>query len=352
MSKKREIKGKRMFQRGIDYINLYHFDDPTPHKYEFTAASLSAYILLHFHCDDFGRYLEKDFVLKDLTDKYNLPYSSIHKGMALLFDLDMLSYVEIKGNTYIQLSFYDNQPDENGRMNYFILPTLVLQSDFLNASIKSRDVNGILMMLDQMNSLYREQSINGGGPCERTFENWIRCKKKTTRNIKNWFSHLKQLVKVVKEEGASIRKKIVKLTFSERVYEEREVKKEKEITIAKIRKSVNHAFVQANLQYSYDQVLDCTRVLRHELIEPLFDAVELYTHHKRALELMAQDIINNVMLNIQAAPEPIVSIGGYFRTKCRTLMKKMYPLLNPDFRAEVKAYYITHQKPFPSYVND
>lgn len=349
MTKNREVKWKKMFQRAIDYIKLYHFDDPTPHEYEFTAASMSAYILLHFHCDDFGRIIEKDFVLKELTDKYDLPYSSIHKGMALLFNLDMLSYVHINGEQYIQLAFYDNQPDEQGSMNYFILPTLVLNSDFLNASIKSRDTNGIIMMIDQMNSLYRQSSERGGGACRRKFKSWIRTNKKTKRNIIRWFEHLQNLVKVVKEKGTSILNTEVEITYLEEVFVEREVNKDLEITIAKIRKSVTHSFFYAQ-KYNYDRILDCTRALRHELVEPLFHAIQHNQQHIRTLELMAEEVTNLVMTKIVASTESIHNIGGYFRTQCRSLIQEWYPQLDMDFQVDVIKYYRETKQPLLSYM--
>lgn len=341
----RKIKGKKMFQRAITYLNLHHFDfKESKLEEKLTAGSLAAYIMLHFECDDYGRLLEDNFVLKNLTTKYSLPYSSIHRGFHQLFELNLLKYITVEGRHYIQIEFYDNSPDENGSMNYFILPTIVLQSNFLNECIKSRDVSGILMMLDCMNSLSRKQTIQGGGAIKRTFNHWIKMLKKTKRNIKNWFVRLQQVVKIIEEDGDTLRQKEIILTFTESSFTEQKENKEKEKLIAMVRKSLHQSIPNVSSNYTFKDVQDCTSVLKQEIIDPLFGAVADSYFNRKILLLLVNDVTQKLLMVLQQKVN-INSIGAFFRTNCRKMIKKSYPQIDIDFQTAVKSYYIANRIP-------
>lgn len=343
----RKIKGKKMFQRAITYLNLYHFDLKLEPK--FTAGSLTAFIMLHFECNEDGRILEDNFVLKNITKKYDLPYSSIHRGFNQLFEQNLLKYITVEGRRFIQLEFYDNQVDDKGSMNYFILPTIVLQSNFLNECIKSRDVAGILMMLDCMNSLSRKQTMHGGGTVKRTFKHWIKMLKKTKRNIKNWFVRLQQVITIAEESGDSIKEKEVVLKLADTSFVEQTENKEKEKVIAMVHKSLHRSLPMVNKTYNFSDVQDCTNVLKQELIDPLFDAVvENYTNRKTLLFLI-NDVAQSMMMILQQQ-QTIKSIGAFYRHNCRKVIKKAYSKTDIDFQLDVKSYYLLNRLQKPAYM--
>lgn len=154
----KSLYGVKFHQMELNHIKALHFEAPGGSTVK--SSSLAVYILLHFKIDTLGRIREDEFVLKPLAEQYGFHYSTLHKGFHELFDLGLLQYIDEHGIRYIQISGYDVLNQE-GNLNYFILPKYILDSRVLAEFVHARDVSGIIGLLDLINSLSRENTKKG-----------------------------------------------------------------------------------------------------------------------------------------------------------------------------------------------
>lgn len=346
-----KINGVKFFQHELNYLKLWHSESQGGSS--LTASSLSAYLLLHFYVDDLGRIREDDLVLKDLTTKHNLPYSSIHKGFHHLFTLELLTHQNENNIRYIQIARYaeNNTPNREGKMNYFVLPKQMLSSGVLCEFIKARDVSGLLGFLDLINGLSREQTRKGKKAVIRKCESLLKIMKKTTRNIISWITRIGSLVQIKEQDGQTRRKKVWTFAFSEDCFDSVDYDLPKAQLGAGIRKEVQSALASLPIPLKSKDVRDAYIVMLQDGLDvfyPIIDVDRGYT----TLKLLLSDTISKVIGSLAERPNlPIDSFGGFWRKLGRDVLKHQYSELNLDMRLAIKAAYIKDGKAMPTFLD-
>ncbi|MEX3625032.1 hypothetical protein [Viridibacillus arvi] len=351
MNTPRRIVGAKFFQNELDYIKIYNNEYSGT---KITAAALSTYLLLHYRCDDFGRIREDEFSLKELTDKYSLPYSSINRGFHLLLEIGLIKYLYENGKHFIILNNYEiyNGPDYDGSMNYFIMPTFLLESGALNQFIKARDVAGLIGLLDLLNTLYRQHSINGGGSISRAVDTWLKRMKKTTRNIKAWIKRISAIFECDKKAGNFIREGKYILKFKDTVFGEQKIDPRKQRLGAKVRKDIQHFFKTSKLQYQTKDINDCYHTILSDVLDKIFEPFLEIPNGNKTMRTLLQGVISASCDRLLEKGFNIQNIGGLFRNITREEMKQQFTGLDLESKQYFRIWHAKYKQPLPTFFSN
>ncbi|MFG3613435.1 hypothetical protein [Rummeliibacillus stabekisii] len=348
MNMPKKIAGAKFFQNEMDFIKLFNQEYSGA---KLTASCLSTYILFHYICDDFGRVREDELNLKYITDTHNLPYSSTNKGLHKLVEIGLIKEIVENGKYYFAINNYEyyNSPDYEGSMNYFILPKYLLESEILNLFIKARDVDGLIGLMDLLNSFYRKQSIEGGGSLTRVVSTWIKKMKKTTRNINDWIKRIATIFECDKKDGRYIKDSKYILKFKEAVFEEQNMDPKKQQLGAKIRKDVQHFFSKAKVDHSRKDVNDCYYALLNDVLDKIYEPFLEIPNGARTVKTVILNTMTTSFKELFSKEYEVFNIGGMFRKILRNSLKQEFDDLDIESKEYYRIWHAKYKKPLPAF---
>ncbi|SCX63120.1 hypothetical protein [Lysinibacillus fusiformis] len=306
MAKVRKLDGIIFYQAELEFLKL-HFRE---YSTSLTAASLVTYLLLRSKCDEEGLIREDDFILKHLTEKYDLPYSSINKGLIKLEELGFVSRVSVNHKLYIQLPLVSrfavkDDPRKSAELNYFRIPYYIFENGYLNAFIKARDVSGIVGLLDIINALYRDYSNKSQSIIKRKIQPLLLKMKKSLRSGKDWLKRLinngKGLIKEVNfEQRDTFGNSVVELRFNSDAFNEREVNPIEEAITAIARKEIRKHFKNSSIQYKNSELTNCINIFKSDVL----------THLHKLPNVVANDMALHITKNllVDVLPKTVYAI--------------------------------------------
>lgn len=371
------LDGIQFFDAEQQYLKLYEYElEHESHK-KLTAASLVTYLLLRSVCDSAGQIYEADFNLKELSAKMDLPYSSMHNGYHRLFEIGLLTIKHIAGHTYITLPIVAaHLPDkeDNEVSSYFRIPRILFKGGFLKQFIKSRDVRGLLGLLDLLNGLFREWGRKRSTTLKRKKETLMKKIKHSKYAFKNW------LQRVLSNEASPIVVKnetdeLFELTLAEAAFVERKKDAEFEQFNAATRNTLLSFVKSSRLSYRKADLTDFQWACQQELTEPLYagisafaaeqadyaekvamgiiagsgveQKIEEFDGYLRGAKLLIPSILDATVNEVAAKASSIQNIGAYFR---KTLRIQTSIALREDkpLRIAITSWYRNQNMPVPS----
>ncbi|MEC1177282.1 hypothetical protein P9B03_02195 [Metasolibacillus meyeri] len=376
------LDGIQFFDAEQQYLKLYEYEQAHESHKKLTAASVVTYLLLRSACDSAGQIYEADFNLKELSSKMDLPYSSMHNGYHRLFEIGLLTIKRIAGHTYITLPIVAaHLPDKEDSeiSSYFRIPRMLFQGGFLKQFIKSRDVRGLLGLLDLLNGLFREWGRKRSTTLKRKKETLLKKIKQSKYAFKNWLQRvLSNEVDspiVVKEETDEL----FELTLAEAAFVEREKDEEFEKFNAATRNTLLSFVKSSRMKYRKVDVEDFQWACQQELTEPLYRGIAEFIAYEqdyadkvarglingpgieqeqlqlksllRERKLMIPEILSAAITELEQKSKSfeIKSIGAYFRKtlriQIRTALKD-----DPGLRLAIAASYKEQSLPVPTHL--
>lgn len=319
----KEVNGFQFFDEEFKLLKAYEYEYIHGTEKKLTASSLVTYLLLRSLCDEEGLILERDFILKEECTKYNLPYSSIHNGYHRLFDIGLLKIDRINGRTYIQLpAVAACMPTaKNTKISgHFYIPKVIFSSDFLRDFIRARDVRGFLGLLDLINGLYREFSLNSN--------KWLKRKKTTLFNkfqqSKRMFNKWIQRVFYGKGSLIQVKQKIeglYELKFIESVFTENKKDKNCKQFQASAHNTLSSLLKSSSVHYTKDDLKSMQNACKQEVIMPMYRAVEENEQAIHSVKAVMADILSVSVREIERQTGNIKVLGAYFRKTLRLKTK-------------------------------
>lgn len=305
------LDGIQFFDAEQQYLKLYEYElEPEADK-KLTAASVVTYLLLRSVCDSAGQIYEADFNLKELSNKYNLPYSSIHNGYHRLFDIGLLTIKRIAGHTYITMPMVAaHLPDKEDSeiSSYFRIPRMLFKGGFLKQFIKSRNVRGLLGLLDLLNGLFREWGRKRSTTLKRKKETLFKKLKQSKYAFKNWIKHVlsnqSDSLIVVKSENDEL----FELALAEAAFVEREKDEEFEQFNASTRNTLSSFIKTSHIKYRKEDIEDFQWVCQQELTEPMYKGIAEYIAYE-------QDYTDKVNTGIIHDPEGQLRLKSLLRSR-------------------------------------
>ncbi|MEB2280119.1 hypothetical protein LAV73_08935 [Lysinibacillus xylanilyticus] len=306
MAKVRKLDGIIFYQAELEFLKL-HFRE---YSTSLTAASLVTYLLLRSNCDEEGLIREDDFVLKHLTDRYDLPYSSINKGLLRLEELGFVQRVFNNQKHYIQLPLVlrfaiKDDPRKSANLNYFRIPNYIFENSYLNAFIKARDVSGIVGLLDIVNALYRDYSNKSQSKIKRKIQPLLLKMKKSLRSGKDWLKRLLNdgngLINEVNfDQRDTFGNSVVELRFNSDAFNEREVNPIEEAITAIAKKEIRKHFKNSTIPYKNSELKNCINIFKSDVL------VHLHKLPNVLAKDMALQITKNLLVDV--LPKTIYAI--------------------------------------------
>ncbi|MGN7402006.1 hypothetical protein ACTHO0_19315 [Cytobacillus praedii] len=336
-----KIQGAKFFQNRLDALRIW--TNNASKRNQLPASSLATYILYHFMCDDFGRILAKEFCLKHTAEQYNLPYTSLHNGHHRLISSGWILEEWINDELYYTITNYAelNNAEKNQSLNYFVIPKYLLKHAVLTPFISSRDVSGIIGLLELINSMYREFSINPiKQTLKRTTYKLLKKMKKSQRSFKQWMNRIEQLFTITILKNKQDQEQWI-IGFVEGCYEEPKQDPELNRILSGIRKDITHHFTYSGLKYRKQHIQDVYFACKQELVDILY----FLPNKNEVIRNLHTDAIKEVLEVLQLGIK-IKTIGAYYR---EILRKKVVAFLKYDLDAKEKidlhtSYHLKFQK--------
>lgn len=350
------LNGVKFFQTDLNFLELYraeHFEGQ-----RLTAATLATYLLFHFHCDDFGRVREDELVLKHITEKHQLPYTSIHNGYHALFEIGLLERQIINDKAYIAIKTFEanNSPSINGSMNYFTLPYQLLNSGILSDFIKARDVSGLMGLMHLLNSLTREFKRSKKRNYALKFSSILRIAHKTKRNVTDWLNRLVRLIGHEEKEpttaaATATNEKQLNFSFVDECFENAEYDDQKVRLYGALRKEMNCMLLSLQVPYAGKDARDAVRVMAQDCLD-VFYPITTIEGGIRELRWLMQESIKLVknFLDIRTG-DKIKNFGGFFRTVVRPILNEQCEQLTLESKLALKMDSLNTNKPLPQFLS-
>lgn len=375
------LDGIQFFDAEQQYLKLYEYEQEHESHKKLTAASVVTYLLLRSVADSTGQIYEADFNLKELSDKMKLPYSSMHNGYHRLFDIGLLTIKRIAGHTYITLPMVAaHLPDKEDSeiSSYFRIPRTLFKGVFLKQFIKSRDVRGLLGVLDLLNGLFREWGRKRSTTLKRKKETLMKKIKQSKYAFKSWLqrvlSNEADSPIVVKSETDEL----FELTLADTAFVEREKDGDFEQFNASTRSTLLSFMKTSRIQYRKEDVEDFQWACQQELTEPLYTGIAAFIAYEqdyadkvaiglinghgieqeqlqlksllRTRKLLIPEILSATIAELEQRSKSIQikSIGAYFRKtlriQIRTVLKD-----DPGLRLAIAESYKEKNLPVPTH---
>ncbi|MGE6617587.1 hypothetical protein [Bacillus mycoides] len=174
------------------------------------ASALATYILLHYKVDDLG-ILPRDFKLKELKTMSGIPYSTIHTGFQVLQTEGWVEEIFISGIPHYKICNYarlnrtaKETQDNDGKLSYFRIPHLLLETSILKELVSHRDSKGIIEFLG-LCTHFTHQFKNSKNSFEdySCVRNMDGLKERLGRNAKKVRNYLKIISPIFKFDAAA-----------------------------------------------------------------------------------------------------------------------------------------------------
>ncbi|BCC56561.1 TPA: hypothetical protein ACGW7B_005576 [Bacillus nitratireducens] len=138
----------------FDELRIYLIKNNELGEYALPSSALATYILLHYKVNDLGR-LPRDFKLSIIANESDIPYTTIHTGFQALLHSGLVREIFINGKipvyeicNYARLNRTAKETKDNdGKLSYFRIPNLLLETSILKELVSHRDSKGIIEFL-------------------------------------------------------------------------------------------------------------------------------------------------------------------------------------------------------------
>lgn len=324
------LDGVQFFDAEQQFLKLYEYEHEHEQQKKLTASALVTYLLMRSLCDGEGHILEDGFNLKAQCGKWNLPYSSIHNGYHRLFEIGLLNVVRIGEHTYIELpivSAHIPNKDNYEVSSYFRFPKAIFQGSILRTFIKSRDVRGLLGLLDILNGLFREWSRKRSTTLKRKKETLMKKIKQSKYAFKNWLQYVlkgkNNVVEIYNEN-----EDLFEIKLSEAAFVEREKDEEFEKYNAAIKNTLLTFIKESSMKFTPKDIQDMQFACQQELTRPMYRAIQELPQAEAPTKMIVPSILIATISKLEI-DEPDV-IGAYFRKtlriQIRTALRDEKPL--------------------------
>lgn len=315
----RVLDGIQFFDSEQQFLKLYEYEQVHEQEKKLTASSLVTYILLRSLCDDAGLIQEADLNLKAECQKMDLPYSSIHNGYHRLFNIGLLAIERIGGRTYIKLPIvaaHVPNTEDKEISSYFRIPKSIFSDNLLRKFIKSRDVRGLLGLLDIVNGLFREWARKRSTTLKRKKESLIAKLKQSKYAFRKWIKLVLRgencLVEVKKEQNG-----LFELKFSEQAFTERKRDEAYEQFNASVRSTLSSLLRSSSIKYTSDELNDLQYACLQELTSPLYRAILENEKAENLVKMVATDVLDATVRQVESNSSKVKVLGAFFRKTLR-----------------------------------
>ncbi|PEW64424.1 hypothetical protein CN448_27380 [Bacillus cereus] len=195
----------------FDELRIYLIKNNELGEYALPSSALATYILLHYKVNDLGR-LPRDFKLSTIANESDIPYTTIHTGFQALLNSGLVREIFINGKIPVyEICNYarfnrtaKETKDNDGKLSYFRIPNLLLETSILKELVSHRDSKGIIELLNLCNNFTRELEFKSKDSIEKYTlpRNMDGLKKRLGRNAKKVRSYLKIISPVFKFDVA------------------------------------------------------------------------------------------------------------------------------------------------------
>ncbi|PGM60834.1 hypothetical protein [Bacillus cereus] len=210
---KKNIKSKFLMHgpKFFDELRIYLIKNNELGEYALPSSALATYILLHYKVNDLGR-LPRDFKLSTVANESDIPYTTIHTGFQALLHSGLVREIFINGKipvyeicNYARLNRTAKETKDNdGKLSYFRIPNLLLESSILKELVSHRDSKGIIELLNLCNNFTRELKFKSKDSIEKYTlpRNMDGLKERLGRNAKKVRNYLKVISPIFKFDAA------------------------------------------------------------------------------------------------------------------------------------------------------
>ncbi|MGH0950415.1 hypothetical protein [Bacillus mycoides] len=194
----------------FDELRIYLIKNNELGEFALPSSALATYILLHFKVNDLGR-LPRDFKLSIIANESDIPYTTIHTGFQALLHSGLVREIFINGIPVYEICNYarfnrtaKETKDNDGKLSYFRIPNVLLETSILKELVSRRDSKGIIELLNLCNNFTRELKFKSKDSIEKYTlpRNMDGLKKRLGRNAKKVRSYLKIISPVFKFDVA------------------------------------------------------------------------------------------------------------------------------------------------------
>ncbi|TKI83616.1 hypothetical protein [Bacillus mycoides] len=233
----------------FDELRIYLIKNNELGEYALPSSALATYILLHYKVNDLGR-LPRDFKLSTIANESDIPYTTIHTGFQALLHSGLVKEIFINGKIPVyEICNYarfnrtaKETKDNDGKLSYFRIPNLLLETSILKELVSHRDSKGIIEFLGLCTHFthqleYSKNSVEDYN-CTRNMDG---LKERLGRNAKKVRNYIEIISPIFKFDAAA---KKVRNPRKGRIARIRE--KIQQIVITKFTVSMNPACVIEN----------------------------------------------------------------------------------------------------------
>ena len=195
----------------FDELRIYLIKNNELGEYALPSSALATYILLHYKVNDLGR-LPRDFKLSTVANESDIPYTTIHTGFQALLHSGLVREIFINGKipvyeicNYARLNRTAKETKDNdGKLSYFRIPNLLLESSILKELVSHRDSKGIIELLNLCNNFTRELKFKSKDSIGKYTlpRNMDGLKERLGRNAKKVRNYLKIISPIFKFDAA------------------------------------------------------------------------------------------------------------------------------------------------------
>ncbi|WP_144489339.1 hypothetical protein [Bacillus thuringiensis] len=196
----------------FDELRIYLIKNNELGEYALPSSALATYILLHYKVNDLGR-LPRDFKLSIIANESNIPYTTIHTGFQALLHSGLVREIFINGKipvyeicNYARLNRTSKETKDNdGKLSYFRIPNLLLETPILKELVSHRDSKGIIELLNLCNNFTRELEFKSKASIEKYTlpRNMDGLKERLGRNAKKVRNYIEIISPIFKFDPAA-----------------------------------------------------------------------------------------------------------------------------------------------------
>ncbi|QWH76023.1 hypothetical protein EXW59_04300 (plasmid) [Bacillus mycoides] len=194
----------------FDELRIYLIKNNELGEYALPSSALATYILLHYKVNDVGR-LPRDFKLSTIAKESDIPYTTIHTGFQALLHSGLVREIFINGKIPVyEICNYarfnrtaKETKDNDGKLSYFRIPNLLLETSILKELVSHRDSKGIIEFLGLCTHVTHQFKYSKNSVEDYSFvRNMDGLKERLGRNAKKVRNYLKIISPIFKFDAA------------------------------------------------------------------------------------------------------------------------------------------------------
>ncbi|MEC5241108.1 hypothetical protein P9C03_27825 [Bacillus mycoides] len=343
-SKKKKAQQKYLMYgpKFFDELRIYLIKNSELREYALPSSALATYILLHFKVNDVG-LLPRDFKLSTIANESDIPYTTIHTGFQALLHSGLVREILIDNKipvyelcNYAKLNRTAKETKDNdGKLSYFRIPNLLLETSILKELVSHRDSKGIIELLNLCNNFTRELEYSKNSVEDYSFvRNMDGLKERLGRNAKKVRNYIEIISPIFKFDAttkkvrnprkgrmARIREKIQQIVITQFMVnmnpacvienDQAEIRQ----TEAKMRKEAMTRFKSVGIALANKDRRDITVAFKNEISK-----IAAFIKDKKlrdGLMTYAMTYAMDQFESLLATEMKIKTIGGFVRAKLR-----------------------------------